>query len=56
VDPSVARNFHFPTPKKLFSIAHLGGWSSVVNKFFNPSTGIVAKIEQEVGQSPSSGG
>jgi sulfate transport system substrate-binding protein len=56
VDPQVAAKFHFPHPQKLFSISYLGGWTSVVNTFFNPTTGIVAKVEQEVGQSTSSGG
>lgn len=56
VDPQVLAKFHFPRPQKLFSISYLGGWTSVVNSFFNPSNGIVAKVEQEVGQSTSSGG
>lgn len=56
VDSTVAKKFHFPKPKKLFSISYLGGWTSVENKFFNRTTGIVAKIEQEVGQSTSSSG
>jgi sulfate transport system substrate-binding protein len=56
VDPAVANKFHFPKPKKLFSISYLGGWTSVESKFFNPTSGIVAKIEQEVGESTSSSG
>jgi ABC-type sulfate transport system substrate-binding protein len=56
VDSTVAKKFHFPKPKKLFSISYLGGWTSVENKFFNPTTGIVAKIEEDVGQSTSSSG
>jgi len=56
VDPQVAAKFHFPHPQKLFSISYLGGWTSVANTFFNPTTGIVAKVEQEAGQSTSSGG
>lgn len=56
VDPKVAKKFHFAQPKTLFPIGYLGGWNSVVNTFFNPTTGIVAKGEQEVGQSTSSSG
>ncbi|MGA7173231.1 MAG: sulfate ABC transporter substrate-binding protein [Candidatus Dormiibacterota bacterium] len=56
VDPAVAKQFHFAQPKTLFPIGYLGGWNSVVNSFFNPTTGIVAKVEQEVGQSTSSNG
>jgi sulfate/thiosulfate transport system substrate-binding protein len=55
VDPTVAKKFHFAQPKKLFNIAYLGGWTSVVKTFFDPTTGIVAKVEQDVGQSTSSG-
>ena len=40
----VAAEFHFPKPKKLFTITSLGGWTSVNTKFFNTTTGIVAKI------------
>ncbi|MGC2192595.1 MAG: sulfate ABC transporter substrate-binding protein [Candidatus Dormiibacterota bacterium] len=56
VDPKVAKKFHFAQPKTLFPIGYLGGWNSVVNKFFNLTNGIVTKVETEVGQSPSSSG
>jgi sulfate/thiosulfate-binding protein len=56
VDPKVAAKFHFPNPQKLFSISYLGGWTSVVKSFFDPTNGIVAKVEQAVGQSTSSSG
>jgi sulfate/thiosulfate transport system substrate-binding protein len=56
VDPKVAAKFHFPKPKKLFSISYLGGWTSVVKTFFDPTNGIVAKVEQAVGESTSSSG
>ncbi|MGA8207945.1 MAG: sulfate ABC transporter substrate-binding protein [Candidatus Dormiibacterota bacterium] len=55
VDPKVAAKFNFPKPQKLFSISYLGGWTSVVKTFFDPASGIVAKVEQAVGQSTSSG-
>jgi ABC-type sulfate transport system substrate-binding protein len=35
----------FPTVPKLVTIASLGGWSAVNDKFFDSSTGIVTKIE-----------
>jgi sulfate/thiosulfate transport system substrate-binding protein len=52
---SVAAKFHFPTPKTLFTINSLGGWTSVNTKFFDPETGIVAKDEQSLGVSTASG-
>jgi sulfate/thiosulfate transport system substrate-binding protein len=51
---SVASQFHFPKPKKLFTIASLGGWTKVNTVFFTPNTGVVAKIEQGLGVSTSS--
>jgi sulfate/thiosulfate transport system substrate-binding protein len=53
--PQVALRFDFPTPKKLFTIASLGGWDSVDTSFFDPTTGKIAAIEQSLGQSTSSG-
>jgi sulfate/thiosulfate transport system substrate-binding protein len=46
VDPK-----EFPTPPGLFTVASLGGWTVVNKKFFDPSTGIVTKIEQGLGVS-----
>jgi len=51
--PSVAARFDFPTPKKLFTIDGLGGWTSVNTAFFDPTTGKVAAIEQSLGQATS---
>jgi sulfate/thiosulfate-binding protein len=45
----------FPTPAQLFTIESLGGWTSVVKQFFDPTTGIVAKIESSLGVSTTSG-
>ncbi len=56
VDPKVAAKYHFPDPQKLFSISYLGGWTSAVKTFFDPTSGMVAKVEREAGQSTSSGG
>ena len=53
--PSVAEEFKFPQPKTLFTIDALGGWTSVNTKFFDPTTGIVAKVEQNLGVSTASG-
>ena len=52
--PSVAKQFKFPQPKTLFTIDSLGGWTSVNTKFFDPTTGIVAKVEQSLGVSTAS--
>src|SRR4051812_2070871 len=46
VDPTVAKEFasDFPQPKKLWTIADLGGWSKVNDTLFDPDKGSVAKI------------
>ncbi len=41
----------FPTPASLFTIADLGGWSSVRERFFDVENGIMADIQRELGQS-----
>ena len=41
----------FPTPKGLFTIQDLGGWSKVNDEFFDPDKGSVAEIEQAAGVS-----
>jgi sulfate/thiosulfate transport system substrate-binding protein len=41
----------YPTPKSLFKIDEFGGWDKVNADFFDPDTGSVAKIEQELGVS-----
>jgi sulfate/thiosulfate transport system substrate-binding protein len=48
---SVAQKFasKFPTPRQLFTIDSLGGWSKVKDTFFGPSTGSVTKIQQQAG-------
>src|SRR4051794_6185131 len=50
---SVLHKFKFPRPKVLFTIDDLGGWKAVTNRFFDPSSGIVTKIEQSLGVSTS---
>jgi len=51
VDPSVAKQFHFPMPADLKTIDDLGGWSKVDDQLFDPDKGSVAQIEQDAGVS-----
>ncbi len=48
---SVAQKFasKFPTPPELSTIDSLGGWKTVKDTFFAPSTGSITKIEQAAG-------
>jgi sulfate transport system substrate-binding protein len=48
---SVLAASSFPAPAQLFSIADLGGWPSVTKTFFDPTDGIVTKIENDRGVS-----
>ena len=41
----------FPTPKKLVTIASLGGWDAVNTKFFDDKAGIVTQVQQSTGKS-----
>ena len=58
--PAVEKRFsggahpQFPFPKQLFTINYLGGWDKVTAQFFDPTNGIVAKIEQGLGVSTGS--
>jgi sulfate transport system substrate-binding protein len=45
----------FPTPKTLFTIQYLGGWTKVVAKLFDPTSGVITKIEASLGQATTSG-
>jgi sulfate transport system substrate-binding protein len=49
VDESVLKEFasDFPTPKKLWTIDDLGGWSKVTDELFDEENGSVAKIYNE---------
>jgi sulfate transport system substrate-binding protein len=53
VDVNVARRFakEFPPRPQLFTIGYVGGWDKVNAQFFDPTNGIVAKIEQSLGVS-----
>jgi sulfate transport system substrate-binding protein len=47
--PELVDRKRFPQPVTLFTIAELGGWSKVMQSFFDRDSGIVAKIERELG-------
>lgn len=51
--PSVEKRFaaQFPPRPQLFTIKYVGGWDKVNTQFFDPTNGIVAKIEQGLGVS-----
>ena len=55
--PSVAAAYKskFAQPAKLFGISLLGGWSKVDKSFFDPTNGIVTKLEQAQGVSTATG-
>ncbi|HEY5198305.1 MAG TPA: sulfate ABC transporter substrate-binding protein [Solirubrobacteraceae bacterium] len=53
VTPGVVAARRFPTPPGLFTIDALGGWPTVTKQFYDPTTGIVTKIEQSLGVSTS---
>lgn len=48
---SVAKRFakQFPYRPQLFKIGYVGGWEKVTKQFFDPQTGVMAKIEQGLG-------
>jgi len=56
VVPSVEKRFlkEFPPRPQLFKIGYVGGWAKVNTQFFDPTNGIVAKIEQGLGVSTGS--
>ena len=47
----VLAEFDYPTPASLFTIADLGGWPSVRERFFDVESGIMADVQRELGQS-----
>jgi sulfate/thiosulfate transport system substrate-binding protein len=42
---SAARGMSFPSRPQLFTIKYVGGWAKVEKKFFDPRTGVMAKIQ-----------
>jgi sulfate/thiosulfate transport system substrate-binding protein len=45
VVPAAAKGFNFPLRPQLFTIKYVGGWAKVEKKFFDPRTGVMAKIQ-----------
>ena len=41
----VTQGLNFPVRPQLFTIKYVGGWAEVEKKFFDPRTGIMAKIQ-----------
>ena len=41
----------FPPRPQLFKVAYVGGWSYVIPHFFDPDSGVMAKIEKGLGGS-----
>jgi sulfate/thiosulfate-binding protein len=46
---SVLKDFNFPVRPWLFTIGYVGGWTKVQKQFFDPDTGVMAKIEKGLG-------
>jgi sulfate/thiosulfate-binding protein len=46
---AAAKGHPFPSRPQLFTIKYVGGWPTVTKRFFDPSTGIVTKIEGSLG-------
>ena len=55
VDEDALGQFDYPQPSGLFTIKDVGGWDAVMTKFFDRDTGLVAKIESDLGISTESG-
>jgi len=49
----VARPGEFKTPSGLFTIADLGGWTTVNKRFFDPETGLLVDVERKLGVATS---
>jgi sulfate transport system substrate-binding protein len=47
----VAGSVAFKTPPQQFTIAELGGWTTVNKKFFDPQTGVLVDVEKALGVS-----
>lgn len=53
VKPALVDRDRYPSPKKLFTIADLGGWDRVTSDFFDPENGSIARINRELGMGTS---
>jgi len=49
VTAGVGGKIDFATPPGLFTIADLGGWAAVNNRFFDPTTGLLVDVERRLG-------
>jgi sulfate transport system substrate-binding protein len=47
--PGIAPDAQFKTPSGLFTINDLGGWTAVNTKFFDPTSSVMATIENKLG-------
>jgi sulfate/thiosulfate-binding protein len=45
----VTKGLNFPNRPQLFTIKYVGGWAKVEKKFFDPRTGVMAKIQASSG-------
>ena len=50
VSRDVLEEFDYPSPAGLFTIADLGGWADVRERFFDVEDGLMADIQRELGQ------
>jgi sulfate/thiosulfate transport system substrate-binding protein len=46
---SALKGFSYPVRPQLFTIAYVGGWAKVTKQFFDPNSGVMAKIEKRLG-------
>jgi sulfate transport system substrate-binding protein len=46
---SVSRKFSFSTPRQMFTIGYVGGWTKVQKQFFDPNKSVMATIERGLG-------
>jgi sulfate/thiosulfate transport system substrate-binding protein len=46
---SVQKKFRFTSPKQLFTIGYVGGWTKVQKTFFDPNSSVMATIERGLG-------
>ena len=46
---SVQRKFQFTSPRQLFAIGYVGGWTTAQKKFFDPNNSVMATIERSLG-------
>ena len=47
---SVVKKFNYPVRPWLFTIQKFGGWAKVEKRFFDPKSGVMAKIEAGLGK------